>query len=267
MRLVLCCGDQPRHHFYANTLAREFDVVGVIQQRREARLEFHDVGGPDAEANRAHFDLRARKEQEYFLPLGAELRAPGARVLDVTRDSLNDPPSVELVRALEPDVVAVYGTHLLGREFIRACPPWLINLHGGLSPWYRGSATLLWPIYMMEPGYAGVTLHLIDERIDSGDILQHARPAIRADDSVHDIGCRAVVVAADTMVRLLRKLERDGDLERVPQRKGGKIFYSDDFRPHHLRVINFLLQNGLLAEYLSKREQFDEGLELVNQLD
>lgn len=266
MRIVICCGDQPRHHYYANSLAEHFGVVGVIHQRREARLEFPEIEGPDAELNRAHFDLRAQKEEEYFLPKGAELHTPGAEVLEVTRGTLNDPASVDLLCDLRPDAMAVYGTHLFGGDLIAASPEWLINLHGGLSPWYRGSATLFWPIYMMQPGYCGTTLHMIDAHIDSGDILQHSRPEVRADDTVHDIGCRAIVAGTEAMTRLLHKLEAEGSLERFPQKKTGKVFYSYDFRPHHLRVINFLLEGGLLAEYLEDRERFDGDLELVDQL-
>lgn len=266
MRVVICCGDQPRHHYYANTLAERFNVVGIIHQRRETRLEFPEIEGPDAEMNRRHFDLRAAKEEEYFLPLGEELRAPDATVLEVTRNTLNERPSLELLTEIKPDVVAVYGTHLFGSRLIEAAPEWLINLHGGLSPWYRGSATLFWPVYMMQPGHCGTTLHLIDRHIDSGDILQHSRPEINATDTVHDIGCRAIVAAADAMTGLLRKLESEGTLERFPQKKTGKVFYSYDFRPHHLRVINFLLESGLLAEYVEDPERFDGDLELIDQL-
>ncbi len=266
MRVIVCCGDQPRHHFYTNVLAEQLNIVGVIHQQREARLEFPEIEGSDSRLNRMHFDLRAQKEEQYFLPKGTRLRAPDAEVLEVTRQTLNAKASVELLRDLKPDVVVVYGTHLFGHKLIDASPEWLINLHGGLSPWYRGSATLFWPIYMMQPGFCGTTLHIIDRHIDSGDILQHSRPEIRADDTVHDIGCRAIVSAADDMIRLLKKLEKHGGLQRFPQKKAGKVFYSGDFRPHHLRVINYLLEGGLLAEYLNDRERFDEGLELIDQL-
>ena len=84
---------------------------------------------------------------------------------------MNAPKVLNAVKNLAPDVVVVYGTSLIKRALLSVMPKYVINLHAGLSPYYRGAATLYWPIYFMEPQNLGYTFHLIDLKIDHGDIL------------------------------------------------------------------------------------------------
>ncbi|MEM5777912.1 MAG: formyltransferase family protein, partial [Candidatus Aenigmatarchaeota archaeon] len=48
----------------------------------------------------------------------------------------------------------------------------IINYHTGLLPEYRGPYSEFWAIYNNEPHMIGTTIHLVDERIDSGSILK-----------------------------------------------------------------------------------------------
>jgi len=117
----------------------------------------------------------------------------------------------------------------------------------------------------MEPQFCGTTLHFIDRNIDSGKIIQHSRPEIKKGDSVHDIGCRAVVKGTEDTLKILKKIENGEKIESMAQKIAGKVFYDRDFQPHHLRVIKMLLQNGFLQEFLENREKFSEP-EIFSQI-
>ena len=45
-----------------------------------------------------------------------------------------------------------------------------LNVHLGLSPYYRGSGTNVWPLINTEPDMVGATL-CIDAGIDNGEII------------------------------------------------------------------------------------------------
>lgn len=86
-------------------------------------------------------------------------------------------------RALEADFVIVFGA-----SYIR--PPLVdlllqrraVNIHMGISPYYRGSACNFWALYDGRPDMVGATIHLLSRGLDNGPILFHVRPAIRAED-------------------------------------------------------------------------------------
>lgn len=273
MKVTIFAGTNLRHKYFANKIMENFEVIGLVAQQRDYDRERNVAGdikleysGEDAELMDWHFSLREEKEKEYFG--GHEefhVNDETAR-LDTQASDLNSERTIDFVRKLSPDVVVVYGTTLFRKELLEVCPEYTINCHGGLSPWYRGAATLLWPIYFMEPEKAGVTFHIINLRIDSGDILHQCRPEIFANDTVHDIGCRAIIVAADHVVKLLRKLQREGSLEHFKQREGGKIFSKRDFRPHHLRVIRWLMDNRYLEEYLRDNDSPQRKVKLIEQV-
>ena len=93
----------------------------------------------------------------------------------------------------------VFGTGLLKRPLLDAFAGRLLNIHLGLSPYYRGAGTNFWPLVNREPEFCGATIHFLDEGVDTGPIIAHVRPAIRSGDGPHDIGNRTIVAAADTL--------------------------------------------------------------------
>jgi methionyl-tRNA formyltransferase len=83
---------------------------------------------------------------------------------------LGDPEVLERVRRMNPDmIVSVLFGYMLKPELIRIPDRGCINLHPSLLPWNRGQYPNVWSIVEGTP--SGVTLHYIDEGIDTGDII------------------------------------------------------------------------------------------------
>ena len=87
-----------------------------------------------------------------------------------------------------PDFCFIFGTNIISEFITDSMHKMSINLHLGLSPWYRGSATLFWPFYNLQPHWAGATLHKIVSEPDAGDILHHVMPKLEEGDTIHDVG-------------------------------------------------------------------------------
>ena len=75
-----------------------------------------------------------------------------------------------IITSNNADIIAVYGTSLLNNTILNNNKKF-VNIHLGLSPYYKGMACTLWPFYNKEPQYVGVTVHLLDNKIDNGPIL------------------------------------------------------------------------------------------------
>jgi methionyl-tRNA formyltransferase len=105
---------------------------------------------------------------------------------------LRDPEVVEAIAGLKPDLgVSVLFNFLLRKPLLDVFPAGVINLHPGYLPFNRGQYPNVWSIVDRTP--AGVTLHYIDEGVDTGDIIAQQR---------------VDVDPADTGETLYRKLER-----------------------------------------------------------
>jgi folate-dependent phosphoribosylglycinamide formyltransferase PurN len=87
--------------------------------------------------------------------------------------SLNAMESLALLQSLQPDVIVVYGTRILGPALLSAIKVPIINFHSGLNPKYRGQAGGYWALAMGDAAHAGVTVHLVDRGVDTGDVLYH----------------------------------------------------------------------------------------------
>jgi hypothetical protein len=144
MKTVLFIGDHPRHLHIARQVATTGTLVGVVVETREA----HSPAPPDGlrASTRAlfieHFRRREVAEHRFFgAPGPSDFDACAPRVLRVTMDTLNGAGVATFLRDLGPDLILSYGVHKLSPEVIALASRAAWNIHGGLSPWYRGTAT------------------------------------------------------------------------------------------------------------------------------
>jgi phosphoribosylglycinamide formyltransferase 1 len=89
--------------------------------------------------------------------------------------SVNEPETVELLQALEPNVIVVNGTRILSTQLLASVNAIFLNMHAGITPKYRGVHGGYWALASGDAVNAGVTVHLIDAGIDTGGILYQAR--------------------------------------------------------------------------------------------
>lgn len=78
--------------------------------------------------------------------------------------------SLEKVRQIEPDFIVSHGyRHIIGSDIVADYLGKIINLHISYLPWNKGADPNFWSFYDNTP--KGVTIHLVDDKLDTGDIL------------------------------------------------------------------------------------------------
>jgi len=152
-RAIVLTSTMRRHQFLANTVAGHLDVVRVWQEEKTFQPLKYAASSSDEEVITRHFAARDAAEEAYFSDASAVL-APSRRV---PPGGCNAPAEIEDMRALRPDVVLVFGTSLLKQPIIDSFPGRIINVHLGLSPYYRGAGTNFWPLVNGEPEFCGAT--------------------------------------------------------------------------------------------------------------
>jgi len=98
----------------------------------------------------------------------------------IPREAIVNIPSVnheacrQALQRLRPRVIVVNGTRIIGANTLGSTEAQFINIHAGITPQYRGSNGAYWALHRNDPERCGVTVHLVDEGIDTGDILAQA---------------------------------------------------------------------------------------------
>ena len=263
MRAILLTSTFRRHRFAANHLAERCDLRGVWQEVKTFVPERHAEDARTAEVIRRHFAARDESEARYFAA-DDELRlSPDALAREVGPGGCSDPGEVARMAALEPDVVLVFGTGILRQPVLRAFDGRLLNIHLGLSPYYRGAGTNFWPLVNREPEYVGATIHVLDAGIDTGPILAHVRPALLPDDGPHDVGNKTIVAAVDGLYRAA-EAHAAGRARAVPQGGGGRLYQRRDFGAAAVEQMLGNFATVMLPEYLEDRARRDAALRLVS---
>lgn len=86
-------------------------------------------------------------------------------------ESVNSDECRALIANFKPDIIIVNGTRIIGKKTMQATNATFINTHHGITPVYRGAHGAYWALYQNDLPNCGVTIHLIDEGIDTGNII------------------------------------------------------------------------------------------------
>ncbi len=130
--------------------------------------------------------------------------------------TLRDGEAYGIIKTLNPDaiVVVAYGK-ILPKEILNIARYGCINGHASLLPHLRGSAPIQWAIVNGDK-QTGVTTQLMDEGIDTGDILETAVVDIGEDETAEELFDRLSVISAELMISTLKKAE-NGTLDPKAQ--------------------------------------------------
>jgi methionyl-tRNA formyltransferase len=167
-----------------DALVQRHEVVTVVTQ-------------PDRPAHRG----------QRLTPPPVKLRALGAGLRVIQPPRLRDPGWDEQLRALGADiaVVVAFG-QILPRPVLDAPARGSINVHASLLPRYRGAAPIAWAIMRGETT-TGVTTFVMNEGMDTGDVLLTRATPIGPDETAGELAARLSRLGAEVLIETLDELD------------------------------------------------------------
>jgi folate-dependent phosphoribosylglycinamide formyltransferase PurN len=223
MKITVFTSNQPRHLSLIADLATIADQVFAIQ---ECNTVFPGRVADFIRASEVmenYFSKVIDAEKEVFG--GLRFSSPNAQTLSIKSGDLNRIDIGLLADALHSDIYVVFGASFIKGpllDFLIANKA--INIHMGISPYYRGSSCNFWAIYDGNPDLVGATIHLLSRGLDSGPMLFHALPKPAAIDPFL-LGFRAVQAAHRALIESI-KSGRLFSLKALPQDRNLEIRYS-----------------------------------------
>lgn len=175
MKITLFTGNQPRHLEFARKLSVVCDELFVVQECSTLFPgEIRDYYDNSDVMNKYFSRVRVSEKKVFgnvnFLP--KNVYQLSIRDGDLDYFNVDD-----LGMALLSDIFIVYGSsYIKGEMADYLINKKAINLHMGISPYYRGNSSNFWALYYNQPEMVGATIMRLSKRLDDGAILFHCFP-------------------------------------------------------------------------------------------
>ena len=183
MKIVMLVGKSQSAKYFYNSLCKKYDISKVIIEdkvpakqlikRRIKKLGFLKV------LNQILFQLiipkilffnskkRIQSIKKKYNLIDSDI--PVSLIHKVK--SVNDESCVKLLKKIAPNLVIVNGTRIISSKVLDTVDSYFINTHVGITPQYRGVHGAYWALANNDKENCGVTVHLVDKGIDTGNIL------------------------------------------------------------------------------------------------
>lgn len=255
MKIVLLTSESLRHKYIAEQLASQLQLELVITEAKSSLIEdTSNLTSEDAAFISEHFETRSKSESRFFGEFNDFTK--DVELMKIPHGTLNSQMIQTKIDNLQPDYLVLFGTSILKGALLEKYFDRIINLHLGLSPYYKGSATNLFPFYYHEPECVGATIHLATSKVDDGPVLHQLRPDIEPQDDLHSIGNKTILKAGKILPEVIKAFS---EKRILPQKQTGtgRICRNKDLTPDVLRKIYMNFEDGMLKEYLSEKEVRD----------
>lgn len=125
----------------------------------------------------------------------------------LTPENINDRETVEKIFEINPDflIVVAYG-QVIGDELLKKFQDRIINVHSSILPKYRGAAPINWVLIDGE-NETGVTIMLVDKKLDTGDMLKIVKTPIKADENAEELHDKLKVLGANALVEVVNNFD------------------------------------------------------------
>ncbi len=123
-------------------------------------------------------------------------------------NTLKDGEAFKIIQEISPDVivVAAYGK-ILPKDIIEYPKYGCINVHGSILPKYRGAAPIQWSVINGD-AQTGITTMMMNEGLDTGDILLVEKTPISIDDTASSVFERLAEIGSELIVKTLDYAEK-----------------------------------------------------------
>ena len=223
MKIALFSSNQPRHVFFAERLIAMGHEVHMVQEVSTLTPGKKKGIFRRSETMARYFERVIAAERALF---GEPRKVAGAAsVTQVPMGEISGEPLETFNIALSCDVFILFGCSYIKGELAEALISRnAVNIHMGISPFFRGNSCNFWALYDDHPEFVGATVHRLDRGLDSGPILFYAFPEIIADDPfVYTMS--AVKAVFDKILSVLRSGEFNS-IKGIAQDKTKEIRYS-----------------------------------------
>lgn len=263
VEVVILTNSELRHQFVRKAIALD-DDIDVLQTYSESTdgTTIDRVREEGDEVKLRHLEARAESEDDFFRHF-VNYTPDYSSPKKIPNGDINDDQYYEEIVDLDPDLLVAYGCSIIEDPLLSEYEGRFLNVHLGLSPYYRGTGTNFWPLVNGEPEYVGATFMHLDAGVDTGDIIHQIRARFKPNDTPHQIGNRLIADMIGPYREIIRKFD---DLENMeqPETPDNEHYYTtSDYSTEATQQLYENFDNGLVDDYLEAQDERTADVPLV----
>lgn len=265
-KILVLTGSELRHSFFRVAMASTegIDVLASYCEGRENTV--HAIVEKDAVSALRQKHLAARRQsEEDFFRLFVERMSDRSHAKHIPRGDINTPAITDAIRASGADLLVAYGCSMIKEPLLTAFKGRFLNVHLGLSPYYRGSGTNFWALVNNEPECVGATFMHIDAGVDTGEIIHQIRARVQWGDTSHQIGNRLIVDMARTYGQIVAHFDRMQPRAPLSTSPTDKVYKRKDFSEDAVKLLYQRFADGLVENYMADMANRVSRYPLVSQ--
>ena len=173
MKITLFTSNRNRHNYLINLLSEVSKELFVIQECGTILpVPGHYYASPIMSQ---YFEKVTTAQNYLFGNQYVNNKKKNIKIIPMLLGDLNKCSINLLADFLKSDVYIVFGSSYIKGDLVDfLIKNKAINIHAGVSPFYRGTACNFWALYDGNYHLVGSTIHLLSKGLDSGPMLYHA---------------------------------------------------------------------------------------------
>lgn len=155
-----------------------------------------------AYSNESENIVQYRKKKNLSITNIKEFKKSGIKI--ITCKSLNADVVENHLKKLPEKLVVFTGGGIIRPNILKVAGDGIINCHMGILPKYKGMDLPEWALLEGNKDQIGLTLHFMDEGIDTGDILRKVNIPIKEKESVKELRMRFEPIMVSSIVNVTK---------------------------------------------------------------
>ncbi len=260
-KIILITGSELRHEYFRKFISLQ-NGVNVIATFCESKIGSIEQIVKEQDFNnlrRDHLSNRLTSEIEFFNEF-CNVSLDKSNPIFIEKGEINNQVIVDKIVELDPEIIISYGcsiikSNILLEKFYKK----FINIHLGLSPYYRGSGTNFWPFVNNELQFVGTTFMFIDKGIDTGEIIHQIRADFDINDSIHSVGNKLLLKTFKICYDIIANfslIENHKVYSNINNKNFSNRYYKkSDFTENSVEKAYYNIENGIIKNYIENNHE------------
>lgn len=248
--------NQPRHLNLINELSKVFEQVYAIIETNTVHPGKISDFFKKSSVMQSYFSKVIESENKFF---GNHKFLPeNVTPLIIRFGDLNMLDFSLLKNCLNSELFLVFGSSYIKGELVDfLVKKNAVNIHMGVSPYYRGSSCNFWAMNNKDYQFVGSTIHMLSKGLDSGKMLFHALPSFEP--NPFDYTMKSVKSAHMGLIKHIKNNSLN-KLNKLNQNKNLEISYTRNSDFNDDIALNFMKDSIRLNVFKQKVENRNMSL-------
>ena len=240
MKITLFTSNKNRHNYLINLLSNVCSDLYVIQESSTIFTGLVPDRYPSTELMKEYFKKVNKAQIKLFGNCYINTNK-NVKIIPLLSGDINKCSLSMLSDFLKSDLYIVFGgSFIKGPLADFLVKNKAINIHMGISPYYRGTDCNFWALYDNNPHLVGATIHILSKGIDNGPILYHALSKIKTNPFEYTMS-----TVKSSFYSIVERLKDESIFKIKPiiQNKNKEIRYSKKTDFNEIKISEFFKKN------------------------